>query len=139
MHGYNLTFDPLKIKQSRASERNDQAHSLPIQNLDPGHKRFYRRHVSDYPLFSIYRIDVYAAILTVLVITIVHLSVGGILVAGICQHKINHNMDCNRNCLFILCVHFLSTLYLCSNECCLSCHSKWQRSIWMSIHCPFYK
>ena len=29
---------------------SDQAHFLPIKILDPTHKRFSRRHVSDYPL-----------------------------------------------------------------------------------------
>ena len=53
MCSYNLTFDPLKIKQSRASEGNDHRHQaqfLPIKNLDSGHKRFTRQRISDYSL-----------------------------------------------------------------------------------------
>ena len=51
-HSCNLTFDPLKIKCSRASEGNNEAikHTLPIENLDLGCKRLNMRHVSDYPL-----------------------------------------------------------------------------------------
>ena len=43
--GCNLTFDPLKIKSSRASEGNDQAHFLPIKNLDPSRKLFNKWHI----------------------------------------------------------------------------------------------
>ena len=46
MRGYNLTFDPLKINQSRASEVS----FFPIKNFDSCHKCFNRRHTSDYPM-----------------------------------------------------------------------------------------
>ena len=42
MNGCNVIFDPWKS--------SDQVDFLPIIKLDCGHKRFYRRHVSDYPL-----------------------------------------------------------------------------------------
>ena len=45
-HGCNLTFDPLKIKHSRASEGNDQA-IFPIKSYDHGRKHLNRWHVSD--------------------------------------------------------------------------------------------
>ena len=50
-----LQFDlwPIKnqaIKGSQKGRSSDQAHFLPIKNLDPGHKHFNRQHVSDYPL-----------------------------------------------------------------------------------------
>ena len=48
-HGCNLTFDPLKIKCSRASEGNNQA-IFGDQKLDPGCKHLNRQHASDYPL-----------------------------------------------------------------------------------------
>ena len=48
-HGCNLTFDPLKIKCSRASKRNNQAIFVD-QKLDPGCKHLNRQHASDYPL-----------------------------------------------------------------------------------------
>ena len=48
-HGCNLTFDPLKIKCSRASEANNQA-IFGDQKLDPGCKHLNRQHASDYPL-----------------------------------------------------------------------------------------
>ena len=48
-HGCNLTFDPLKIKYSRASEGNNQA-IFGNQKLDPGCKHLNRQHASDYPL-----------------------------------------------------------------------------------------
>ena len=35
-------------KQATKSSRRDQAHFLPIQNLDAGYKRFNRLHMSDY-------------------------------------------------------------------------------------------
>ena len=28
--------------------------------------------------------------------------------------------------------------YLCSIDCCLPCHSKWQHNMQISVHCPFY-
>ena len=47
----NLTFKRLKTKQSGASERNKWSSTLsPITSLDPAHKRFNRRHISDCPL-----------------------------------------------------------------------------------------
>jgi len=30
-----------------------QAHFLLIKDLDPGHKRFNRQHISDYPLLDL--------------------------------------------------------------------------------------
>ena len=48
-HGCNLTFDPLKIKNSRASEGNNQA-TFGDQKLDPGCKHLNRQNASDYPL-----------------------------------------------------------------------------------------
>ena len=52
MCGSNSTFDPWNIKQSRVFEGliTHQVHFLLIKNLDPGCKRFNRRHISDYPL-----------------------------------------------------------------------------------------
>ena len=50
MGGYNLTFNSLKIKRSRASEGNDQAYFLLIKNLNLGHKLFNRQHISDHLL-----------------------------------------------------------------------------------------
>ena len=52
-HSCNLTFDPLKIKQSRASEGNDQVIKrsstlFADQKFDSSHKGLNRRHVSDY-------------------------------------------------------------------------------------------
>ena len=48
-HGCNLTFNPLKIKCSRASEGNNQA-IFGDQKLAPGCKHLNRQHASDYPL-----------------------------------------------------------------------------------------
>ena len=55
----NLTFEPLKIKQSRASEEqsSNQAHFLSIKNLDPSHKCFNRQHISDYSLCQVHDPD----------------------------------------------------------------------------------
>ena len=47
-HGCNLTFDPLKIKCSRASEGNNQA-IFGDQKLDPGCKHLNRQHASNTP------------------------------------------------------------------------------------------
>ena len=53
-HNCNLTFDPLKIKRSRASVGNDQAiFADQSLRLDLGHKHLNRQHLqhaSDYPL-----------------------------------------------------------------------------------------
>ena len=49
IHGCNLTFDPLKIKCSKASEGNNQA-IFGDQKLDPGCKHLNRQHASDYLL-----------------------------------------------------------------------------------------
>ena len=51
--GCNFTFDPLKIKCSRASEGNGQAikHTLLIKSLDHGCKCL---HVSDYHLLLVF-------------------------------------------------------------------------------------
>ena len=50
--GWNLTFDSLKIKQSRASEGSNQAikYALHWSNLDHSCQHFDERHISDYPL-----------------------------------------------------------------------------------------
>ena len=48
-HSCNLTFAPLKIKCSKASEGNNQA-IFGDQKLDPGCKHLNRQHASDYPL-----------------------------------------------------------------------------------------
>ena len=50
-HGCNLTFDPLKINRSRASNETIKQF-LPIKSprLGQGHKHLNRHHASDYPL-----------------------------------------------------------------------------------------
>ena len=48
-HGCNLTFDPLKIKSSRATKGKNQA-IFGDQKLDPGCKHLNKQHASDYPL-----------------------------------------------------------------------------------------
>ena len=47
-------ISPLNHKKSSNQEllkgrSSDQAHFLLIKDLDPGHQRFNRRHMSDYP------------------------------------------------------------------------------------------
>ena len=51
-HDCNMTFDPLKIKCSRAPEGNNQAIKHTFCSLDLGRKRkrLNRWHVSDYAL-----------------------------------------------------------------------------------------
>ena len=47
-----LTLENQAIKSFRREWSSDQAHFLPIKELDHSCQHFYRRHISDYPLVS---------------------------------------------------------------------------------------
>ena len=59
--GSNVTFNPENqaIKSLRREQSSDQAHFLPTKKLDRSHKRFYRWHISDYPLYFTVPYSVY--------------------------------------------------------------------------------